>query len=212
MIRINLLPVKQAKKREYGRQQLVLFAVLILFEFVVLFMVHQGKQLEVDNLNETIAEIAADTTSISQIQQEIASIRARMAQIARETQIVEDLRANRIGPGAVLDDLKYIMNAPTSEVEVREQSDRGFNTSGSPHHVWLSSLNVSASSFSMVVTALTAEDVAEFLLRLETSPRDQQGFFIRPQLSGYRSGTDTFYPGVKHFTIAGGIRYQRMEL
>ncbi len=212
MIRINLLPVKQAKKREYGRQQLVLFVVLIVLEFVVLFMIHQGKQLEVDNLNQTIAEIQADTTSIEQIQSEITSIRARMAQIQRETQIVEDLRANRIGPGAVLDDLKYIMNSPTSEVEIREQSDRGFNTAASPNNVWLTSLTVNPGSFSMVVTALTPEDVAEFLLRLETSPRDMQGFFVRPQLSGYRTGIDTFYSGVKHFTIAGGIRYQRMEL
>ena len=52
MIRINLLPVRQARKRETGRQQLVLFLFLVVLEVVVLYLVYNTKKQELNTITD----------------------------------------------------------------------------------------------------------------------------------------------------------------
>ena len=212
MIRINLLPVRQAKKREYGRQQLVLFLVVILLEIVVLYMVYKTKNEEVDGLNEAIAEMQQSTTQVGQVEADIGRLQAELTRISRDTDMVRNLEANRVGPGAVMDDLKFLMNPPTNRAEEIAQNERGFSPTADPREVWIENLTINPQSFDMQATARSHAAVAEFMLRLETHPRDMAGFFVRPQVSNYRTTRDSFFGEVKQMTITGGVRFQRMEL
>ena len=212
MIRINLLPVRQAKKREYGRQQMVLLMVVIMLEIVVLYMVYNTKNQEVSGLNEAIQEMQQSTARVGEVEAEIGRLQSELARINRDSEMVRELEAGRVGPGAVMDDLKFIMNPPTNRAEEIAQNERGFSPTADPRDVWINSLNINPQSFDMTVTALSHAAVAEFLLRLETHPRDQAGFFVNPQVSGYRTGRDPFFGDTKTLTIAGGVQYQRMEL
>ena len=212
MIRINLLPVRQAKKREYGRQQMILVLVVVLLEMVVLYMVYKTKNQEVSGLNEAIQEMQQSTARVGEVEAEIGRLQSELARINREADMVRELEAGRVGPGAVMDDLKFIMNPPTNRAEEIAQNERGFSPTADPRDVWIDSLTVNPQSFDMRVTARSHSAVAEFLLRLETHPRDQAGFFVRPQVSNYQTGRDTFFGEVKNLTIAGALQYQRMEL
>ena len=212
MIRINLLPVRQAKVREYGRQQLVLFLVVIVLEMVVLYMVYKTKNEEVGGLNEAIAEMQQSTARVGEVEAEIGRLQADLARINNETNMVRDLEAGRVGPGAVMDDLKFIMNPPTNRAEEIAQNERGFSPTADPREVWINRLIINPQSFDMSVTALSHSAVAEFLLRLETHPRDLAGFFVRPQVSNYQTGTDPFFGEIKSLSITGAVQYQRMEL
>ena len=210
MIRINLLPVRQAKKREYGRQQLVLFFFLIVLECVILWTVLGSRRTEFEDIQRSIADIQESSSELDTLNAQIEQLRSEQATLSSIDDMLNDLESNRIGPGAVLDDLKYILNPPRTQVAEREQRDRGFETHLDPTGVWISNLTVEPNYFELRGTALDASLVAEFLLRLETHPRDAEGFFDDSELTNYRTSDDTFFGPVKQFTIEGGVRYQLM--
>lgn len=211
MIRINLLPVRQAKKREYGRQQLILFVVLILLEGAVFYMLHNTKKQELDSLRGHITEMEQEATRRDELIREIATIDQQISRIDQNTNRVRSLMQGRIGPGAVLDDLRFMLLEPRNPVEEIEQDERAFNNVD-PRGIWIERLTVSQGNFSMSGVAVSHSAMAEFMHRLDTAPRDLRPFFVRPQLSNYRTDSDPYFGEVKRFEISGGVRYQRMAL
>ena len=211
MIRINLLPVRQARKREYGRQQLVLFFFLIILEVVILWTVLGTKRVELDSLIRSVADLQDASNEIAGLNSQIEELRSQEAQLGTIDSMLTDLQSGRIGPGAVLDDLKYIVNPPRTQISEREQRDRGFETHLDPSGIWLSHITIEENYFEMDGIAQDAALVAEFLLRLETAPRYSEGLFLNPELTNYRTTEDTFFTEpVKAFSIQGGIRYLLM--
>lgn len=210
MIRINLLPVRQARKREYGRQQLVLFFFLIVLEVVVLYMVYGSKQEEFTELEQDITEKQAQIAQVDEIRDQIDGIDRELNRIHSESEMVRDLEANRIGPGAMLDDLKFILNNPSNTEDEREHVARRFGPND-PEQVWVDSLTITPNNFAMAGTALTPDAIAELMFRLETAPPELRGFFIDPDLADWRTERDSLFGRVWSFEINGRVRFQRMQ-
>ena len=58
MIKINLLPVRAAKKREFGRQQIVLFGLLLVLAAIGNWFWYGKVESELTALDQIHAEIA----------------------------------------------------------------------------------------------------------------------------------------------------------
>ena len=212
MIRINLLPIKQARKRQYGQQQLILFLFLLILEGAVLYTVLGSKREERDRLAEEVETARGELAEVNELQGQIDQLSGQLADLILVGEMLEDLQANRVGPVGPLQELQYILNMWDSARTRAEQETQGWHTNMDPRRVWLNSISVSSSSFSVSGLGRTGEDVAEFLLRLESHRPDTDPFFIQPQISSISDQSDPYFGVAQGFSISGGVRYHPMAL
>lgn len=183
MIRINLLPVRQARKRESGRQQLLLGAVVIVLTAVVLIMaVYLPKRTEVQALDTQRVQLEGQLEELRARSAELDGLRQRRGSVEGEVNVLLALEGQRSGPVPILDELKYILNAPANELERAAQAARGWDVGWDPTNLWIESLNEDGEKLSISGRSLRREDAAELSTRMSNSP-----YFSSVELSGFNS-------------------------
>jgi type IV pilus assembly protein PilN len=75
MIRINLLPVRAAKKREFGRQQIVLLGLLLVLVGIGNYFWYSKVDSELSGLDHRIATTRADIAQLEKTIGEVKSIK-----------------------------------------------------------------------------------------------------------------------------------------
>ena len=144
LIRINLLPTRQVKKREMGKQMLVLFAAFLVLGLVLNFLWYQARgSIEAENarkLEATKAEIANLEKAIG----EVNNINKRRTEVKAKLAVLEDLRKKRGGPVRMMDALATAM----------------------PKKVWLKDFDEKSNAVKLTGTAVSHEDVADFMRSL----------------------------------------------
>jgi type IV pilus assembly protein PilN len=144
MIRINLLPTRQVKKREMGRQVLVLFAAVLILAAVMNYLWYSNRAEARDQAqarrDRTESEIAALEKSIG----EVNNINKRKKEVEDKLKILDDLKKGRSGPVRVLDALATSM----------------------PKRVWLKEWDEKANAVKVVGNAMSHDDVADFMRSL----------------------------------------------
>lgn len=147
MIRINLLPVRAAQKKEKLRSQIVIaLGCLIL---VVLGCVGAYVHITM-KLNEEKAQVA-------QKQQQIAALKKQIGEVGRFKKLQEELR----GKLEVLDKLKQGRTGPAQYLDELNQV--------MPEKLWLDSFSESSGKIVVQGTALNEKVVAEFMRNLNSS-------------------------------------------
>jgi type IV pilus assembly protein PilN len=152
MIRINLLPFRAARKKEDIRRQvsvfvLSLFLVLILAGWFTYYL--SGK---IKTLNKQIQSTQAQVNKYNKINQEIASIKKKLALLNKKIDVIRTLDLTRKAPVELLDDLSRLV------VEKR---------------MWYTELTEKGGQVTVVGIALDNPTVAEYMTRLETSKKYQ---------------------------------------
>jgi Tfp pilus assembly protein PilN len=169
MIQINLLPIRQAKQRKFGKQQIVFAAVFLLLEVTVLYYVYAAKQAELEEFEATATGVDAEVAKLQKDNLVIKELSDQRKNLQELSKVLEELEANRAGPVQVLDDLKVMLNPPANDLEKVSQDRRGWTTSWDPSQVWLSSFKEDDGELSITGNATTNEDIAEFNARLASS-------------------------------------------
>src|SRR5512132_2670794 len=105
MIRINLLPVRAVKKREAGRQILVLFAVLLAGAAGGNVFWYQQRAAEQSRNQRKIDQTQADIKKLQQVIGDIDNINKRKKEVEEKLKVLNDLRKGRSGPVKLLDAL-----------------------------------------------------------------------------------------------------------
>ena len=148
MIRINLLSVRAARKKEQFHAQAIVLALSVIVTLVACVAVYlaleakiQGAQDEVSSKN---AEIARLKTTIG----EVGRFDQKKKELSAKLEILEKLKENRTGPVRVLDAL----------------------SSSIPEKVWLESFVQAGESITIKGMGLNQEAVADFMRNLEQSP------------------------------------------
>src|SRR5437588_8481116 len=147
MIKINLLPVRAAKKREFGRQQLILFVVLLVGAAVGNYLWLNKVDSDLDDLNK---RITATRTEIAQLEKtigEVKSIKDDKKALEDKLKILDTLKKGRTGPVKVMDELATLI----------------------PQKVWLTDYTESGGSVTMVGQATSYEDLSAFSKKLKAS-------------------------------------------
>jgi len=141
MIRINLLPVRQAQKRELGRQFLVLAAIVLVGalggNYYWYSVRHDAAEREARDVRDIQARIAALEKEIG----EVNELKAKSAEVSAKLAALATLQAGRKGPVKMLDAV----------------------TMAIPKKVWVSDFNEVGGAVRIVGSALTLDDVSDFM-------------------------------------------------
>ena len=148
MIRINLLPVRVSKKKAAGKQQLVLFAALIVLGYVGNFVWAESRAAELKARQQKVAKTREEIAQLDRIIGEVKNIKEQQAALREKLDILADLKAGRSGPVRVMDALATL----------------------TPKRLWITKLEEKGGTATISGNASTFDDVSAFMTALMGSP------------------------------------------
>jgi type IV pilus assembly protein PilN len=147
MIRINLIPVRQVKKRELGRQQLYLFGVLFLGGILANYFWLKDAQDIANRKKAQVAKLNQDIQGLDRAIGEVKTITNEKKDLEDKLKVLDTLKKKRVGPVKVMDALAQVI----------------------PAHVWLTSLTEKGGNVELDGLGMTNDDVAELMRELKRS-------------------------------------------
>jgi len=149
MLKINLLPVRQLKKRAHAQKQLLGMAFLFLCTVGLLAAVGFLQIQKIDNLKKDIASLQKEKKSYEPTLKKIAKLKKDTEEFNRKTGIIKKLKQDSSLTVRVID-----------EVANRVDNKR----------MWLGSLQQQGRSLKLSGIALDNQTVAQFMDILKASP------------------------------------------
>lgn len=149
MLKINLLPIRQLKKRAKAKKQLfgMLLAFLLTLAAVALVGILQAKNISM--LETSVASLKKETDTYTPILNKIAKLKKDRLELDRKTGIINKLKSDSSLTVRVLD-------------EVANRVDK--------NRIWLQSLSQQSGSLRLTGIALDNQTVAQFMDSLKASP------------------------------------------
>jgi type IV pilus assembly protein PilN len=144
MIRINLLPVRVAKKREMGKQILVLFAIVLVGAIGGNYMWYSDRNDEFKRNADGIRQVQAKIEELKKVIGEVDKINERKAEVEKKLGVLDNLRKGRSGPVKMMDAL----------------------ASSIPKKLWLKSFTEEKSGVRISGSAISHDEVAELMSNL----------------------------------------------
>lgn len=163
MIRINLLPIRAAKKRELGRQWLVLFALMFIGSLVGNYFWWDHSQKTLSAIQARVTKYQQDLATLNKIIGEVKNIRAEKAEMEQKLGTLKKLRDGRTGPVRAMDELAQLL----------------------PEHVTLRAWEESGGKVTFTGWGASHEEIANFLKKLKTAQH-----FSDPQLKTARQSAE----------------------
>lgn len=148
MITINLLPVREAKKRETELKQAVIVGSVLGGTLLLIVAIHVAISGRISSVNDQIQTTQAEIDELSKVIGNVAEFKKRKADIEEKLAVIRTLEANRGGPVHVLDEI----------------------ASRLPEKLWLTRLNESNGSLSVEGLSIDNETIAAYMTKLEESP------------------------------------------
>ncbi len=147
MIRINLLPVREKKKKESTRK---MFSILALF-LVVVALVIAGLHLSLSSeINQVQAQIKSHNEEIQRLKidtKDVEKFKAEKEDLQKRLNVIYTLQRAKTGPVRVLDDLVTAL----------------------PGKLWLTALREKGGKMEVRGIAFDNQDIAKFMTNLEKS-------------------------------------------
>lgn len=146
MLKINLLPVRQLKKRAQARNQLtMLLAGLCLLVFICsLVGIHQSGQIT--ELNDSIARLKKEEQSYAKVLAKIKKLKKEKKELERKGKVIDTLQAESAITVHVMDEVSNAVD----------------NT-----RVWLNSVSQTGDSLQITGIALDNRTISEFMNTLK---------------------------------------------
>lgn len=148
MIRINLLPVKAAQKKEQLRNQLIVMSITLLLTIAGCFIFYSSIQSDISDLK---SEITRNKKEIAKLQKKIGEVnkfKKLQEELKSKLEVLASLKAAKSGPVHLMDDLINSL----------------------PDKLWITSYIVKGTKISLKGVGLSEEEVASFMTQLEASP------------------------------------------
>ncbi len=147
MIKINLLPVRAAKKKETAIQQLVIAGVVVILIALIVTTLYVVKRVQVAATKD---DITTANNKINELKTKIGKLeelKTLKEQVKKKLDVLSQLRKNKMGPAQRL--------ASMSDL--------------TPDKLWLTNYNESNQDVKISGIALTEELIAQFMKALEAS-------------------------------------------
>lgn len=148
MIRINLLPVREARRKADLRQQMMMIGVSAAASLVIAIGVQQFMRSQIASTNRRIEQLNVQLAQFKPQQEQVDAYKAKKADIEQKLQVIERLEKSRSGPVHILDEL----------------------ASHTPERVWLTTMKANDGRIELKGMSLDNELVAQFLTDLNASP------------------------------------------
>lgn len=147
MIKINLLPVRAAKKKETAFQQITIFCVVVFLVGAIVMSLYFVKRVQVSAAKN---DITAANNKINELKTKIGKLeelKTLKEQVKKKLDVLSQLRKNKTGPAQRLTTLSDI----------------------TPEQLWLTSYSESGSDVKISGMAFNEELIAQFMRTLEAS-------------------------------------------
>ncbi|MEW6501934.1 MAG: PilN domain-containing protein [Thermodesulfobacteriota bacterium] len=148
MIRINLLPIKEIKRKLRLRNEVLLFAASFLGVLLVLASISLGMARKANGLNEEIKALEDKRNSVDRIVKQIDKLQKDKKTLETKLEAVEKLKSESQLMVHVLDEIAN--RTPTASM-------------------WLTSLKASGNSLQLSGVALDNATIAQYMKALEAS-------------------------------------------
>jgi type IV pilus assembly protein PilN len=179
MVRINLLPVRVSKKKEAGKQQLVLFAVVLAAGILGNGLWTRSRSSELKKVDAKVAKTKADIAQLDKIIGEVKSLRSQQQALQEKLDVLDKLKQGRTGPVKMLDELATI----------------------TPKRLWLRKMEEKVGKVTFDGTASSIDDVSVFMTALKGSK-----YFADVELKRTAAKTEGGYR-VVDFTVHAIAKY-----
>jgi type IV pilus assembly protein PilN len=147
MIKINLLPVRAAKKKETAIQQLIIAGVVVVVVALIIISLYFVKRVQVA---ATKADITTANNKINELKAKIGKLeelKTLKEQVRKKLDVLTQLRKNKTGPAQRLATLSDL----------------------TPNQLWLTSYVESNQEVKISGIAITEELIASYMKALEAS-------------------------------------------
>lgn len=149
MIRINLLPVREARRRADVRHQLIGIAGAAVVTAVACAVFHYSLRGRIDSVRGNITNLNGELSQYQEQLEQVKDFRKQKEEIETKLSVIRGLERSRSGPVHMLDEL----------------------ASRIPDRLWITRLRASADGHvELQGMSLDNERVADLLTRLEESP------------------------------------------
>jgi type IV pilus assembly protein PilN len=149
MIRINLLPIRAARKKENVRWQVSVFFLMISFGVVVMAYMAVSLSRNISGMNTKIEEAGRELKDLEAISKKVTEIKDKLQKLQAKMDVIQTLEVNRTRSIRILETLTGLVIA-----------DR----------MWLTNLTESGETLSMKGMAMDNKTIADFMKALEGSP------------------------------------------
>jgi type IV pilus assembly protein PilN len=182
MVRINLLPVRVSKKKEAGKQQLALFAVLLLAGLVGNYLWTSSRAADLKARQAKLARTRDDIAQLERIIGEVRNIKEQQQALQQKLDVLDRLKAGRSGPVRMLDELATI----------------------TPKQLWLSKMEEKNGTVSFAGFAPSIDEVSAFMTALKTARYFGHVELRRTSATGERMVSFEISASVQYATPAAG--------
>jgi type IV pilus assembly protein PilN len=162
MIRINLLPVRAARKKENIRRQVSVFLLTVFFGICVMAYLAFSMTQSISAVKEDIEVAQKELAELEVVNRRIKELKDKLATIQAKMDVIQTLESNRTGAVRVMDLLTSLV--------IRQK-------------MWLSSLTETSGRMILQGMAVDNKTVADFMTRLQASPFFDQVVLVTSQLT-----------------------------
>ena len=147
MIRVNLLPVREARRQAGIRQQAMVLGLAAGAGLLVCIWIHVSIAAKQRTQQRQIAAAKSELKELEATRAKVERFRAEREEIERKLKVIDDLEKNRTGPVRIMDEIATRI----------------------PKRMWLTELKMNAGVMTLEGVSLDAEIVAAFLTSLAES-------------------------------------------
>lgn len=147
MIRINLLPVREERRKQDLRQLGAMLVATLVGSLAIAGFFHRSLLSDVEGARANVARLNQEIDRFKPQLAKVEQYKATKAQIEKKLEVIEGLEQSRSGPVRVLDAL----------------------ATHAPEKLWLSHIQVSGRKIHIEGMSLDNERVASFMTALEQS-------------------------------------------
>ncbi len=148
MIRINLLPVREARRVAGVRHQGTLLGIFVGAAVLLAAVIHIVKLSEVSRTRKHIVAAQVELRALEEVRKEVERFMAEQDQIEQKLGVIAALERSRIGPVRILDEIATRI----------------------PKRLWLTNLSMQQGVLRLDGVSMDAEIVAAFMTSLGESP------------------------------------------
>jgi len=147
MIKINLLPVRAAKKKESARQQISILLLAITAVLVIAFGIYSVTLAKISTAQEEIGKSEQEIKRLKEKIGEIDNIKKFQAEVKKKLDILNQLRRDKTGPATRLAKLSDAV----------------------PDKLWLTKYAETGGNVSLAGVAFNEDLIAAFMRNLQAS-------------------------------------------
>jgi len=172
MIRINLLPDKDARRGSASQAPMAVIILMIVVEVLALFTWQEDKNEQLSAQQSLVKKAADAVVRLEKAQVKLEKREEDKVEVARQNVVFDRMKDAKSGPSEMLKFLAYVLTRREDNAynrdELTAQEAAGWSSGWDPGRVWLKTVVEDVDRLNIKGLAKSHEDVAEFYRRLES--------------------------------------------